>query len=222
MMQKEEMIIKEEVAEPILLLSEENKPEEKEANSTDEAPLANEEQKDEAPAEISAESLENIKYVESGTFEVNLIKEDDCEAAHADIDEEYEDACYTIHDDCVESEHVQTVEKAEPEVNRIEAQSSSVSVVSLRKDPIYVTSEYMEGLSLVQKNIIKMEMEISRQESAAKQQWVPKREILKEDFMYVPVKGGLWVKSEGAQQPRKKVSFFRKLFACMNPLHKGA
>ncbi|OAG30237.1 hypothetical protein NEIG_01257 [Nematocida sp. ERTm5] len=219
MMEKQEMIIGNDVDESIKLLQPEETIE-YELTEVKDASEAHFEQ----PTEVSISSLANIKYMEEGRFETHYIEEQSIEqTAHE------EDECYTIQEEEVEyiSENLTNIESQEEAPNAVEdkkeitrQESSVLENLSYGKSAMQITEEYMSTLSLVQQNIIKMEMEISRQTQAAKEQWVPKREVLKEDFVYVPIKGGHWVRSV-PKAPEKKEGFFTKLFACLNPFSKN-
>ncbi|KAI5189392.1 hypothetical protein NEMIN01_0455 [Nematocida minor] len=217
MMQKEEMIVKDGTNETIRQLQKEEKTMNSAVFKTDKSAVSDKGKEEAvmAPTEISVESLENIKYIEEGTFEVNYVDEEH--------EEELNNDEYNALDSSRKEEALRMADSMGQKNSILEetvgssAGGSSASINDRRA--VQITPEYMSTLSVVQRNIIKMEMEISRQTKAAEEQWVPRREILKEDFIYIPVKGGHWVKSE-PKQNKKKSNFFTKLFQCMNPFSK--
>lgn len=210
MMEKQDVIINEDMADAIIILQ---NPTETETKAKTEEPLpCRSESNFEAPAEISAESLENIKYINEGTFEIHYV---DDEPQSLQSVEYEEDGCYNAEEEYSEAEPLEIENNKESSSNIVETANEKSKTTS--SAALCVTEEYLRGLSVVQQNIIKMEMEISRQNQAAEEQWVPKREILKEDFLYVPIRGGRWIKSNENKKSPKQGGFFSKLFKCLNP-----
>ncbi|KAI5136327.1 hypothetical protein NEAUS04_0635 [Nematocida ausubeli] len=214
MMEKQEMMINNDVDNSIMLLQPDNE-------SICESAETKETKMFAQPTEMSITSLDNIKYANENNLETQYIDEQETEQVE-------EDECYTINEEICEDESLIEGEKeplyecpVEQPKKEEKAQPFRLENMASQKSALQITEEYMSSLSLVQQNIIRMEMEISRQTQAARDQWVPKREILKEDFIYVPIKGGLWVKSE-PKAVEKKQGFFRKLFGCLNPFSTSA
>ncbi|KAI5189080.1 hypothetical protein NECID01_0435 [Nematocida sp. AWRm77] len=71
----------------------------------------------------------------------------------------------------------------------------------------------VENLTWVQRQILKMEMEIAKQQEAAKNQWNPNKTYMPDEFAYVSSKGG-WVRSKSKPLPKKK-KMSLNLFGCI-------
>ncbi|OAG30161.1 hypothetical protein NEDG_01744 [Nematocida displodere] len=80
---------------------------------------------------------------------------------------------------------------------------------------VSITPQHLESLTWVQRQILKMELEISKQKQDAETQWKPRKDgVPLADFGYVTVKGG-WIKAQPIAPPGKKKRSFRiGSFAC--------
>lgn len=171
----------------------------------------------EEPVELSERSAVHIANARNeGSFEVNYIEDHEDTVQTSLESEEYKETNYKEVPSILEEKPTAPNKKLEEPKSVL---SKKIYALKAIETPLEVSEEYLSTLTLVQRNIIKMELEIARQRKSLAEEWSPPRKSTNDPYKYKPVKGGQWIKtSERRTGPQNRRGFFSKLFKCLRPL----